>query len=57
VIFWVVINAALIPSVRPVDPFPFPILSQIIALEAVLMTAFVLMKQNRLCKLADRRAT
>ena len=56
VILWVVINAALIPSVRPFDPFPFPILNQIIALEAVLMTAFVLMKQNRMSKLADRRA-
>ncbi|MGO8856048.1 MAG: DUF1003 domain-containing protein [Steroidobacteraceae bacterium] len=56
VIIWVVINAGLIPPVRPFDPFPFPILNQIIALEAVLMTAFVLMKQNRMSKLADRRA-
>jgi len=56
VILWVVINTAPIPSVRPIDPFPFPILNQIIALEAVLMTAFVLMKQNRMSKLADRRA-
>ncbi len=56
VILWVVINAARIPSVRPFDPFPFPILNQIIALEAVLITAFVLMKQNRMSKLADRRA-
>jgi len=56
VTLWVVINAALIPTVRPVDPFPFPILNHIIALEAVLITAFVLMKQNRMSKLADRRA-
>jgi len=56
VILWVVINAGLIPPVRPFDHFPFPILNQIIALEAVLMTAFVLMKQNRMSKLADRRA-
>ena len=56
VILWVVINAGLIPPVRPFDPFPFPILNHIIALEAVLMTAFVLMKQNRMSKLADRRA-
>jgi uncharacterized membrane protein len=56
VILWVVINAGLIPPVRPFDPFPFPILNQIIALEAVLITAFVLMKQNRISKLADRRA-
>jgi len=55
-ILWVVINAGLITPVRPFDPFPFPILGQIIALEAVLMTAFVLMKQNRMSKLADRRA-
>jgi uncharacterized membrane protein len=56
VILWVVINAGLIPPVRPFDPFPFPILTQIIASEAVIMTAFVLMKQNRMSKLADRRA-
>jgi uncharacterized membrane protein len=56
VVLWVVMNAGLIPPVRPFDPFPFPILNHIIALEAVLMTAFVLMKQNRMSKLADRRA-
>jgi hypothetical protein len=48
--------AGLIPPVRPFDPFPFPVLNQIIAVEAVLMTAFVLMKQNRMSKLAERRA-
>jgi uncharacterized membrane protein len=55
-VLWVVVNAGLIPRLQPFDPFPFPILSQIVALEAVLMTAFVLMKQNRMSKLADRRA-
>jgi uncharacterized membrane protein len=56
VILWVVINAGLIPPVRPFDPFPCPMLNQIVAVEAVLMTAFVLMKQNRMSKLADRCA-
>ena len=55
-VLWVVINAGLIQPVHPFDPFPFPILTQIVAVEAVLMTAFVLMKQNRMSKLADRRA-
>jgi uncharacterized membrane protein len=55
-VLWVVVNAGLVPRVHPFDPFPFPILNQIVALEAVLMTAFVLMKQNRMSKLADRRA-
>src|SRR5271165_5791180 len=31
VILWVVINTAPIPSVRPFDPFPFTILTQLIA--------------------------
>ena len=44
VILWMVINADLFPTIRPFDPFPFPILNHIIALEAVLITAFVLMK-------------
>jgi uncharacterized membrane protein len=56
VILWVMINAARIPSVRLFDHFPFPILNQIIALEAVLITAFVLMKQNRMSRFADRGA-
>ncbi len=56
ILVWVVINSGLAPPARPFDPFPFPILNQIIALEPVLMTAFVLMKQNRMSKLADRRA-
>jgi uncharacterized membrane protein len=54
--FWVVINSGLAPAIRPFDPFPFPILSLILTLEAVLVAAFVLMKQNRMSKLADRRA-
>lgn len=56
IVIWVAINSGLTPLAHPFDRFPFPILNQIIALEAVLMTAFVLMKQNRMSKLADRRA-
>ena len=46
ILVWVLTNSGLTPLARPFDPFPFPILNQIIALEAVLITAFVLMKQN-----------
>lgn len=56
VVIWVAMNEGLTPPIRPFDPFPFPILNQIVALEAVLMTAFVLMKQNRMSRFADRRA-
>ena len=39
-----------------VDDFYEMFYDEIIAVEAVLMTAFVLMKKNRMSKLADRRA-
>ena len=42
-------------SSRRSDPFPYPLLSSITSLEAVLLAAFVLMKQNRLEMVADRR--
>ena len=56
VVLWVALNVGLAPPIRPFDPFPFPILSLILTLEALLVAAFVLMKQNRMSKLADRRA-
>jgi uncharacterized membrane protein len=52
---WVVVNTGKIPQLPPFDPFPYPLLSSITSLEAVLLTAFVLMKQNRMVMVADRR--
>lgn len=52
---WVVVNGDHIPGISPFDPFPYPLLSSITSLEAVLLTAFVLMKQNRMSIVADRR--
>src|SRR5256714_11599620 len=52
---WVVVNAGTVPQLAPFDPFPYPLLSSITSLEAVLLAAFVLMKQNRMGMVADRR--
>lgn len=52
---WIVVNAEKVPGIRPFDPFPYPLLSSITSLEAVLLAAFVLMKQNRMSVIADRR--
>lgn len=52
---WAVVNAGMIPVIKPFDPFPYPLLSVITSFEAVLIAAFVLMKQNRLGIIADRR--
>ena len=45
---WIFVNVGVIHQIAPFDPFPFPLLSAITSLEAVLLTAFVLIKQNRM---------
>ena len=52
---WIVVNGGKIPQLASFDPFPYPLLSSITSLEAVLLAAFVLMKQNRMGMVADRR--
>ena len=52
---WMIVNAGIISQITPFDPFPYPLLSSITSLEAVLIAAFVLMKQNRMSIIADRR--
>ncbi len=54
-VLWFVINLGLIPHVRPFDPFPFVLLSVTVSIEAVLLTTFVLMKQNSMSKRAEQR--
>ena len=52
---WIVINTGLIPAIPKFDPFPFIFLSMAVSVEGVLLTTFVLMKQNRMAKRADMR--
>jgi uncharacterized membrane protein len=39
----------------PFDPFPFGLLTTIVSLEALFLSTFVLVSQNRQAELADRR--
>src|SRR5438045_9700126 len=52
---WIVVNAGKIPQISPFDPFPYPLLSSITSLEAVLIAALVSIKQHRMGIIADRR--
>jgi uncharacterized membrane protein len=53
---WASINAGLIPFIPAFDPYPFQLLCMIVSMEGVLMSTFVLIKQNRMGYLSDRRA-
>lgn len=46
-IVWIIINVKLIPGVIPFDPFPFGLLTMIVSLEAIFLSIFVLISQNR----------
>lgn len=52
---WVVVNAGLIPGLPRFDPYPYQLLCMIVSLEGVLLSTFVLIKQNRMTLSADRR--
>ena len=56
-VLWIVFNSS-IPwlGFLPVDPFPFTLLTMIVSLEAIFLSAFILMSENRQGRLADQRA-
>lgn len=53
---WIAINTGVLPLVSAFDPFPFPLLTMIVSLEAIFLALFVLASQNRLAKQSDLRA-
>jgi uncharacterized membrane protein len=53
---WIVWNLGVIPGLRPFDPFPFVMLAMIASVEAIFLSTFVLITQNRMMAQADRRA-
>jgi uncharacterized membrane protein len=53
---WISANTHVIPGIQPFDPFPFPLLTTIVSLEAIFLALFVLASQNRLSHQSDKRA-
>jgi uncharacterized membrane protein len=53
---WLLINTGLLPLIEPFDRFPFPLLTLVVSLEAIFLTLFVLLSQNRMTARADKRA-
>ncbi len=52
---WITLNCGVLHIIKPFDPYPFNLLSLFSSCEAVVLAAFVLMAQNRMSSLADRR--
>jgi uncharacterized membrane protein len=52
---WLLVNTGKIPITRPFDPYPFSLLGVIVSMEAVLLSSFILMRQNRMMRRGERR--
>ena len=52
---WVVSNLGAIKNVPVFDPFPYSLLTMIVSLEAIFLSLFILMSQNRSTRHADQR--
>jgi uncharacterized membrane protein len=54
-VFWIVVNTGLVPGVVPFDPYPFGFLTMVVSLEAIFLSIFVLVSQNRAAQIATLR--
>jgi uncharacterized membrane protein len=46
-IAWIILNAGIIPDLPAFDPFPYGLLTMAVSLEAIFLSIFVLVSQNR----------
>ena len=53
---WIVLNAGLVGSAVVFDDFPFGLLTMIVSLEAIFLSTFVMVSQNRQAARADIRS-
>jgi uncharacterized membrane protein len=53
---WIAINLGWVPGVPRFDPYPFMLLSAVVSIEAIFLSTFVLVKQNRMSRRDDLRA-
>ena len=52
---WLLVNEGEIPWARPFDPYPFSLLGVIVSMEAVMLSSFIIMRQNRMMRRGERR--
>lgn len=54
-VVWILLNSGL-GGIQPFDPFPYGLLTMIVSLEAIFLSTFVLINQNRTGEQAEHRA-
>jgi uncharacterized membrane protein len=53
---WILTQTETLPLLPVFDPFPFTFLTFVVSLEAIFLSIFVLISQNRMIRQADRRS-
>src|SRR5512133_3292227 len=53
---WILVNLGYVPGLPVFDRYPFLLLSMVVSLEAIFLSTFVLMKQNREGRRAEQRS-
>ena len=44
---WIIVNLGFIPGIEPFDPFPFGLMTMALSIEAIVLSIFILVSQNR----------
>ncbi len=52
---WILLNSGML-GFKPFDPFPYSLLTMVVSLEAIFLSAFLLISQNRMSLESERRA-
>jgi uncharacterized membrane protein len=52
---WIIINAGVFDGIAPFDPYPFVMLAMFASVEAIFLSTFVLISQNRQAQMAQKR--
>ena len=52
---WIAVNTLRVPGIAHFDPSPYSLLATLVAVEAILLASFILMRQARMSRRADER--
>lgn len=52
---WILVNTLQIPPIPHFDPFPYNLLDTIVAIEAIFLASFIVMRQGRSSRRSDER--